>query len=257
MILAYVIIVIIATILGATAGLGGGVIIKPFFDLMGIHSVATIGVYSAIAVFTMAIVSIYKQIRNKANFDLSTVLYISFGSVIGGLGGETLFQAVNNQFSDYIGPIQSICLSMMLLFLLIYSLNKEKIKTYHLKNKIIIIFIGIALGVVSVFLGIGGGPLNLAVLIYFFSYDTKQASILSIVTIFFSQLSKLMKIALTTGFAIYDLSVIPYIIVASIIGGYIGSVLNKRFTNKQIDIMYNCVLLFLIVLSLYNFMMAL
>lgn len=256
MILTYVIIVVIATILGAAAGLGGGVIIKPFFDLLGLHSVATIGVYSAIAVFTMSIVSIYKQIRNKTKFDLSTVLYMSFGSVIGGLGGETLFQAVNERYSTFIGPIQSICLGVMLIFLLIYSLNKEKIKTYQLKNKAVIIFIGIALGVVSVFLGIGGGPLNLAVLVFFFSYDMKQATVLSIVTIFFSQLSKLTKILLTTGFAIYDLSVVPYIIVASIIGGSIGTNINKQFTNKQIDIMYNCVLVFLICLSLYNFVVA-
>ena len=60
----YVLIVFVATFLGAAVGLGGGVIIKPCFDLINMHNTATIGVYSAMAVFTMSIVSIYKQYKN-------------------------------------------------------------------------------------------------------------------------------------------------------------------------------------------------
>ena len=52
----YSLVIVIATVLGAIAGLGGGVIIKPLFDLIGAHQASTIGFYSSVAVFTMCIV---------------------------------------------------------------------------------------------------------------------------------------------------------------------------------------------------------
>ena len=80
-IILYVIIILLATIFGAVAGLGGGVIIKPLFDMIAFHDASTIGFYSSIAVFTMSIVSIYKQLRNGFKFDTRTVLSISLGSM--------------------------------------------------------------------------------------------------------------------------------------------------------------------------------
>lgn len=49
----YPIVVFLATSLGATTGAGGGAIIKPVFDLIGIDNVTVISYYSTIAVFTM------------------------------------------------------------------------------------------------------------------------------------------------------------------------------------------------------------
>ena len=44
----------------------------------------------------------------------------------------------------------------------------------------------ITLGILSSFLGIGGGPINLVVLFFFFSMDTKTAAQNSLYTILFS-----------------------------------------------------------------------
>ncbi|HLQ75126.1 MAG TPA: sulfite exporter TauE/SafE family protein, partial [Alloiococcus sp.] len=49
---------LIATIFGALAGLGGGVIIKPVLDLLGDYDVGTISVLSAATVFSMSVVSL-------------------------------------------------------------------------------------------------------------------------------------------------------------------------------------------------------
>ena len=57
----YSIIVWIATFIGAITGLGGGIIIKPAFDFVGLDQAAMISVYSTIAVFSMCIVSLYKR----------------------------------------------------------------------------------------------------------------------------------------------------------------------------------------------------
>ncbi|MFV0479577.1 MAG: sulfite exporter TauE/SafE family protein [Anaerorhabdus sp.] len=248
----YTMIVIFATTIGSLAGLGGGVIIKPLFDLLGAHDVATIGFYSSVAVFTMAVVALIKQARNKAEIDLSKVVYIGSGSIIGGILGDTIFNSVNEQFSTLVSPIQSFMLGTILLILLIYSLNKTKIKSYDISNKLLILIVGILLGTISVFIGIGGGPLNIAILMFLFSYDTKQSTILSIVIILFSQSAKLLKVLIFTGIGGYDLEFLPFIIVASIFGGWFGTVLNKQLAAKQIDTLYNIVLGMLILLSYYN-----
>lgn len=63
-ILLYPIILFLATALGATSGAGGGAIIKPVFDLIGIDNVTVIGIYSTFAVFSMCLSSIYKHSRS-------------------------------------------------------------------------------------------------------------------------------------------------------------------------------------------------
>ncbi len=49
----YSIIVLCATMIGAITGLGGGIIIKPAFDVVGMDTTSMISVYSTVAVFTM------------------------------------------------------------------------------------------------------------------------------------------------------------------------------------------------------------
>lgn len=90
----YSVIILIATIFGAIAGLGGGVIIKPLFDIIGVHDASTIGFYSSVAVFTRCVVSIFKQIKKGFQFDLKTMIFIAIGSLIGGLLGENILNNV-------------------------------------------------------------------------------------------------------------------------------------------------------------------
>ncbi len=55
--LIYFVVIVLANTVGAISGMGGGVLIKPILDLIGVHSVAGISFYSTVAVFTMSIVS--------------------------------------------------------------------------------------------------------------------------------------------------------------------------------------------------------
>ncbi len=248
-------IVLFATLIGAIAGIGGGVIIKPLLDVVKIHSTTVINFYSSLAVLTMAVVSIIKQIQMKTKIDLKPILILSVGSILGGYCGDVLFQLALNKISIPVSMIQALFLAIVLVVILAYSINKDKVKTYHLKNSLAIILVGFCLGTSSVFLGIGGGPLNVAVFSFFFSYEMKQATVLSIVTIFFSQLTKLINVAITQSVQLtsYDLSFIPWIMIAAILGGYIGSIQNKKMETKTIMKIHNWTLFFLILLSMYNF----
>lgn len=255
-ILMYVLIVFVATFLGAAVGLGGGVIIKPCFDLINMHNTATIGVYSAMAVFTMSIVSIYKQYKNKAKFELPIVVTLAIGSILGGFSGDFLFSFVNEALGQMTKVIQNGCLAVVLSVILVYTLRKDKIRTLKLTNPMMIFLIGFLLGNISVFLGIGGGPLNLAVLSFFFSFTSKESVVLSIVIIFFSQGSKLTTTFIKNQFMPYDLSVVPFILIAAVIGGIVGSTVNKKMNSHHIDILYISTLVLLVVLALYNMFSA-
>lgn len=253
MIIVYSLIILLATTSGAIAGLGGGVIIKPLLDLVGYHDATTIGFYSSLAVFTMCIVSLYKQIKSGFKFQIKTAVMISIGSLIGGLLGEKIFNITTSMFPNHIVKIvQASLLLLTLILIFIYSINKDNIKSYHVKNDLIIIFVGLGLGVISIFLGIGGGPLNVATLMLLFSQTMKEATVYSITTIFFSQISKLGTICLAGNIASFDLSFIPAILIAAVIGGYLGTRINQRINNKQIQKFYNLLILILIGVSIYN-----
>ena len=74
----YTIIVLCATTIGVITGLGGGVIIKPLFDLLGADTATVIGFYSSVAVFTMCLVSIYKQpINNSSKALILNLIFLS------------------------------------------------------------------------------------------------------------------------------------------------------------------------------------
>lgn len=253
MILLYTAITLGATIAGAIAGLGGGVIIKPLLDMVGYHDASTIGFYSSIAVFVMCISSIVKQLRKGFSLQLKIVIYISIGSAIGGMIGSNIFQSITPYFEDNIVKvIQAGLLLITLVFILLYTLNKDKIKTYSITNPILVVLIGIFLGAISVFLGIGGGPLNVSLLILLFSFDIKQATVYSIATIFFSQLTKILTVAMSGEFLNYDLSFLPFICISAICGGYIGTILNQKLETKKIEKIYVVLILLLISLSIYN-----
>lgn len=96
----YALVILVATTLGAVAGLGGGVIIKPLLDLVGAHDAATINLYSCVAVFAMCCVSLTKQLREDFEFDKKTVLCVSAGSLLGDVLGNKVFSTLTGSFDN-------------------------------------------------------------------------------------------------------------------------------------------------------------
>ena len=223
----YFLIAIGATTVGSLTGMGGGVIIKPLMDVLHDFDVQTIGVISSLTVFSMSVVSIGKQMLARTKIPFGTAIPLALGSVVGGLAGEV--DAL--QANAAVTVVQNVVLGLLILAVFLYMKNKSHIPSKHLEGIVVSLLVGVFLGICSSFLGIGGGPINVALIIYLFSFDTKSATVCSLVTILFAQISKLGTVALTTGFGVFDLSIAPVMIVGAIAGGFIGASLNKKFSE--------------------------
>lgn len=133
---------------------------------------------------------------------------------------------------------------------------KKKNISLNVKNFMLKIVIGLCLGIVSSFLGIGGGPINVAVLCFFFSMNMKQSSINSLVIIIFSQTSKIVT-ALINGSLLspstnMDWWMLLCLVPVAVVGSLLGSYLNKKVSEKAILYVYIASVFGIIALNLYN-----
>ena len=90
MVFIYFLIAFAATLVGSLAGLGGGVIIKPVLDAIGLDNVYTISVLSSATVFSMAVVSTIKQLSSGFKIR-KAFIFMVIGASIGGIAGKQLF----------------------------------------------------------------------------------------------------------------------------------------------------------------------
>jgi uncharacterized membrane protein YfcA len=254
----YFLIAIGAATAGSMTGLGGGVIIKPLLDVLHDFDTQTIGALSAVTVFAMSVVSVGRQMLAKTKIPYKTAIPLAFGSVAGGIAGQWLFVALVNALGmdRLVTVAQNALLALLILAVYVYMRNKSKrpgpseLPTFPLLG--LALAAGVFLGVCSSFLSIGGGPINVALSIYLFAYDTKTAAVCSIITILFSQISKLTALALTTGFAVYDLSLLPAMVVGAVAGGFLGTDFNKKCSEATVEKAFNAVQLLVLAIAVFN-----
>ncbi len=251
--LIYAAVILVATSLGAFVGLGGGVIIKPILDFIGAEPRMQVDFLSCIAVFTMSIVSTVKSVKNKVDFKKNIIVLIAFGSIAGGFLGSACMDLLTSAVEqNTVRCIQAFVLASLLAAVSLY-VSKQRF-SFHVKNNAAICAVGLLLGFIASFLGIGGGPINVAVLTLFFSMDVKASAVYSVAIIFFSQLSKLITIFATSGVEPYahQWKTLLFILPAAILGGIIGSKLNRKFDDKHIRKVFVTVMILLVLLNVYN-----
>lgn len=251
MIIVYCLVTLIATTIGALSGLGGGVIIKPVFDFIGFHDVSMINFLSAVAVFAMALSSTYQQVRAKTKIDTKFVLFIATGSILGGLIGGKCFDVLLLQLGEATAKgLQSLILGLFIGGVIIY-LNGNY-RSYQFKHPMIVFLIGLLLGSVASFLGVGGGPINVAFITFFFSMDLKATAVYSIAVILFSQGTKLFSIYHATAFLPFDLRYLWFIVPTAILGGVLGAKFNRFFTETKIKRIFISTAYFLLFINFFN-----
>ena len=186
--------------------------------------------------------------------DFKTGTPLALGAAVGGILGKQLFTAVKNAASDpnAVGSVQAGCLAAITIFTLIYTLKKESVRTLQLKRSAPCVVIGIFLGVMSSFLGIGGGPINLVVLYYFFSMSAKTAAQNSLYIILVSQITSLTTTFVTNTVPPFEWVWLILMVAGGIGGGVVGRCINKRISNKQVEKLFIGLMVVIIGISCYN-----
>ena len=249
----YAVVIFSATTIGAVAGLGGGVIIKPVLDLLGVHDATTVNVYSSVAVFVMCCASLVKQLRVGFEIHLPTVLPIALGSLVGGLVGERVFSVLTATLDDHlVKAVQAGLLALVLTLILVFTLLQDRVTCLRIAHIPTIFAAGLGLGALAVFLGIGGGPLNVCALTFLFSMGAKEGAVSSLAIIFFSQLAKLTLATLSGTLASVEMAYMPVVVIAGLVGGLVGAHFNHTLSEEGVRRVYVCAMVALPLVSLYN-----
>lgn len=249
----YFFISFLTSIIGSICGIGGGVIIKPVLDYLGSFNVSTITFLSGCTVLSMAIVSMLRSLKSGTSINRTATITLAIGAMIGGVIGKELFTYLLTIFvnSCLVGLIQSIILMLTNIGVFVYIKSKD-INTLNINNVPACIIIGFNLGMISSFLGIGGGPINLIVLYYFFSMRPKEAALNSIFIILFSQVTSLISMVITGSLPQFELSTLVLMCLGGICGGIVGTKFSSLTSDKIVSNLFTSLLLLLILLNIYN-----
>lgn len=245
----------LACIIGKICGMGGGVIIKPVLDATGVMEVAAINFLSGCTVIGMTCWSVGKSmVKRDSEIDLAVSTPLATGAAVGGLLGKQLFSAVAGLFTDAntAGGVQAGLLLVATFATLLYTVNKSRVRMLRVRSKPACILIGLGLGMLGTFLGIGGGPFNMAVLYFFFSMSTKVAAQNSLYVILISQSVGIVATALGDGIPSLSVWLLAGMVLCGVVGGEVGSRINRRLTDQRATRLFEASMVLVMAISCYN-----
>ena len=245
----------LACIIGKICGMGGGVIIKPVLDATGVMEVAAINFLSGCTVIGMTCWSVGKSmVKRDSEIDLAVSTPLAIGAAVGGLLGKKLFSTVAGLFADAntAGGVQAGLLLVATFATLLYTVNKNRIRMLQVRNKMACILIGLGLGMLGTFLGIGGGPFNMAVLYFFFSMSTKVAAQNSLYVILISQTVGILATAFSSGIPTLSVWLLVGMVLCGVVGGEVGGRINKGLSEQRATRLFEASMVLVMAISCYN-----
>lgn len=250
----YFVISFFSSVIGAISGIGGGIIIKPVLDASTDLNVGAIGFLSGCTILAMSSVSLLRNWKESSALDFKCSSILSIGAIAGGISGNFIFNLIRDILGRdaILSTIQSGTLLFLTAGVLIYILNKSRIQTKYIHGFAVRLIIGIILGAISAFLGIGGGPMNIAILYYFFSMDAKTSALNSLYIIFFSQLASLVAAFAQQKVPQVDLLVLALMIIGGITGALLGSKISSRISVRRVEEFFCVLMIFIIGINIYN-----
>lgn len=244
-----------ASVVGAICGIGGGVIIKPFLDMLGLAGVAEASFLSGVTVLAMSSYSVSKSMKARDGLlEMAITTPLAVGAIVGGVVGKSLFSLVRAAYGNpaMAGIFQSACLLALVLGTLAYTLFAGRIQTLRLRGWGIGLCIGLVLGFFSSFLGIGGGPMNLVVLAYFYSMEVKTAAQNSLYIILFSQAANLLWTIIRGDVPEFSVLALVVMVAGGICGGVLGRRINAHISSHTVDRLFQILLFVIMAICVFN-----
>lgn len=244
-----------ACILGTICGMGGGIIIKPVLDATGVMPVEAVTFLSGCTVIAMSCWNVGKTaLKRESTLDMRSTPLLAVGAALGGLAGKQLYNLVAGLFADrnMAGGVQACLLLLATLATLLYTLRQDRIAPKQVRSRAAAVVIGLLLGLLGAFLGIGGGPFNVAVLCYFFSMPTKRATQNSLLIVLFSQLASTLRTLLTTGAPRFDPLVLAGMVAVAVAASEVGRQIHRRMDDRQARLCLEGAMVLIMGISIYN-----
>ena len=224
----------------------------------GYHWCAGCSRYQFLSSCTVLAMTAYSVLRSKmsgnSQIDTAIGIPLAIGGAAGGIAGRQIFSALAGASTNLsqVGAVQAACLVVITLGTLLYTVYKTKIPSCRFHNQLLCLIIGGFLGVLSSFLGIGGGPINLVVLFFFFSMPTKAAAENSLYIILFSQIASLCTSLFTGSIPEFPWPILLVMVAGGIIGGMAGRSINRNISEKTVDKLFIGLMIIMIVMNGYN-----
>ena len=246
-----------ATLLGPICGIGGGVIINPVIESFQIMSVAASSFMSSAAVMTMALVTIFrKTMKHDLSVKSFRVIPLAVGSAVGGIAGKVVFNELSHSiFSnpELTGAVQAALLVVLCFTASLFVIFKSRVKTLHVDSAPLVFLIGFVAGMLWSFLGIGGGPFNVALVLFFFSLNSKEAAQASIFIIAFSQAANIIYSVCLGGVPQIESWILFGMCASAVAGSFVGSYASKRMNLAAVDKVYVAALGLVLLVCIFNF----
>jgi len=246
----------LACIIGKICGMGGGIIIKPVLDTMGQMGHAAINFVSGCTVLGMTSWSVGKSlVSGKSDIDIKKTTPLAVGAAIGGLVGKYLFNSCLMPYfndGDIVAGIQAAVLFTLTFLTLIYTLRKDTIRSLKFDSMLASVGIGMVLGMLGSFLGIGGGPFNMAVLYLFFSMSTKIAVQNSLYIILFSQTLSLVQTVLAGEVPEVSFLLLLGMVLFGIVGSEIGRLISKKLSDHSVTVLFELSIVLVMIINIFN-----
>ena len=254
--LAVFIVAFLASLLGPLCGIGGGVIIKPVVDAMNVMPVATVSFLSSISVLTMSLATLTQNaVAKTSTVNVRSMLPLALGSAVGGVVGKLLFNSLGTILPDaeLVGAAQAAVLIVLTAVVFVYTIRRSSIQGLNIQAGTAKAGIGFVAGALWSFLGIGGGPFNLAILTFFFAMYSKPAAQASLFIIAFSQTASLVYSLAGGGIPEFAPVALIGMCVAAVCGSVVGRKVAKRVSASTIDRLYLFALVLIALICCYNF----
>lgn len=243
-----------ASTAGAVVGFGGGIIIKPAVDMLGLLPVPTANFLSGCTVLAMSISALLRSRGSEAKLEVRTSTTLAGGAVCGGAAGKWSFELTHSHFQNatLLGLMQSLCLLIITIFIFVYMCGKQTLPAKQIKSIPATFLIGLLLGLISTFLGVGGGPYNVAVLFYFYSMDAKASAKNSIYIILFSQLSSILLSICSGTVPDFSWSALILMTLGGVIGALAGAALSQKMDENDVVKLLYFMLIIIIGINICN-----
>lgn len=237
-----------ATTIGSIGGMSGGLIIKPALDAISGFDVATISFMSGCTVLAMSSVNAYRGRKLGIDINMSITFPLAIGACLGGITGKSIFSFISGDRA----LMQSCLLFVIYLGIYVYAKLKKNITPLYIENKYACFLIGLILGIFSSFLGIGGGPMNMALLFYFIGSTAKVAAKQSLFLILLSQIGSFGTTLITGLPTGVNYIALTLMIIGGVTGAFLGSTVSKKLNDTQVDLFFVDTLVGVMMLNVFN-----